>query len=103
MVKPDESFDKAEDEELQIKPFNKKKVLIYVVPVIVVIGLAVSFITVFTRKDHLGGEGDFSIVTTAGEGEDARKNNRFLHASRVVRPLALICRNVIKRQSKNQH
>ena len=32
MVKPDESFDKAEDEELQIKPFNKKKVLIYVVP-----------------------------------------------------------------------
>lgn len=42
MVKPDESFDKAEDEELQIKPFNKKKVLIYVVPVIVVIGLAVS-------------------------------------------------------------
>ena len=22
MVKPDESFDKAEDEELQIKPFN---------------------------------------------------------------------------------
>ena len=50
MVKPDESFDKAEDEELQIKPFNKKKVLIYVVPVIVVIGLAVSFITVFTRK-----------------------------------------------------
>ena len=37
MVKPDESFDKAEDEELQIKPFNKKKVLIYVVPVIVVI------------------------------------------------------------------
>lgn len=51
MVKPDESFDKAEDEELQIKPFNKKKVLIYVVPVIVVIGLAVSFITVFTRKD----------------------------------------------------
>ena len=73
MVKPDESFDKAEDEELQIKPFNKKKVLIYVVPVIVVIGLAVSFITVFTRKDHLGGEGDFSIVTTAGEGEDAGK------------------------------
>ena len=67
MVKPDESFDKAEDEELQIKPFNKKKVLIYVVPVIVVIGLAVSFITVFTRKDHLGGEGDFSIVTTAGK------------------------------------
>lgn len=42
MVKPDENFDKAEDEELQIKPFNKKKVLIYVVPVIVVIGLAVS-------------------------------------------------------------
>ena len=73
MVKPDESFDKAEDEELQIKPFNKKKVLIYVVPVIVVIGLAVSFITVFTRKDRLDGEGDFSIVTTAGEGEDAGK------------------------------
>ena len=45
MAKTDDSFGKAEDEELPVKPFNKKKVLIFVLPIIIVIGLAVSFIT----------------------------------------------------------
>ena len=53
MAKTDDSFGKAEDEELPVKPFNKKKVLIFVLPIIIVIGLAVSFITVFTRSKIL--------------------------------------------------
>ena len=52
MAKTDDSFGKAEDEELPVKPFNKKKVLIFVLPIIIVIGLAVSFITVFTRSKN---------------------------------------------------
>jgi len=58
MAKIDDSSSKPEDEEVPVKPFNKKKVLIFVLPVIIVIGLAVSFITVFSRKSENNAEYD---------------------------------------------
>lgn len=64
MAKSDDSIDRSDDEEPQIKPFNKKKVLIYVLPVIIVIGLVVSFITVFSKKSDDREKTDYSVVVT---------------------------------------
>ena len=66
MAKTDDSFGKAEDEELPVKPFNKKKVLIFVLPIIIVIGLAVSFITVFTRSKNSDSNAEYNILTSDG-------------------------------------
>ena len=65
MAKTDDSFNKADDEELPVKPFNKKKVLIFVLPIIIVIGLAVSFITVFSRRSD-SSNAEYDVVTSDG-------------------------------------
>ncbi len=64
--------DEEEPEVESAKPFNKKKVLIYVLPIVIVIGLVVSFIIVFTKKDgNLGGE--YSVVSGSSEDGSAEK------------------------------
>lgn len=55
-----------EQEEEIVKPFNKKKVLLYVLPIVIVIGLVVSFIIVFTKKD-VNLDGEYSIVSNSSE------------------------------------
>ena len=60
-----------EELEEEVKPFNKKKVLIYVLPIVVAIGLLVSFIIVFTKKDtSLNGE--YSIVSSSEDGSNSQ-------------------------------
>lgn len=60
-----------EELEEEIKPFNKKKVLIYVLPIVVAIGLLVSFIIVFTKKDtSLNGE--YNIVSSSEDGSNSQ-------------------------------
>ena len=59
-----------EEAEQPIKPFNKKKILIYILPVVIVIGLVVSFITVFSKKNTPDYNGEYNVVsTTSGENE----------------------------------
>lgn len=65
MAKSEDTIDKSEDEELQTKPFSKKKVLIYVLPVIIVIGLVVSFITVFSKKTDQQENNNYSVVVSS--------------------------------------
>ena len=62
-----------EQEELEeeIKPFNKKRVLIYVLPIVVIIGLLVSFIIVFTKKDT-SLDGEYSIVSSSEDGSSSQ-------------------------------
>lgn len=68
MVIQDNDTD-VEETEQPIKPFNKKKILIYVLPAVIAIGLVVSFIIVFSKKDTSYG-GEYNIVsTTSGENE----------------------------------
>ena len=64
MAKTDEDLDKIEADELSVKPFNRKKVLIFVLPIIIVIGLIVSFITVFSRKSGSESDAEYSVVTS---------------------------------------
>ncbi len=64
--------DDQEPEKELLKPFNKKKVLLYVLPIVVIIGLVVSFIIVFTKKDaDLGGE--YSIISSSNEDGSSSK------------------------------
>ena len=55
-------------EEETLKPFKKKKVLLYVLTIVVIIGLLVSFIIVFTKKDSNGLDGEYSIVSSSEDG-----------------------------------
>ena len=64
--------DDQEPEKELLKPFNKKKVLLYVLPIVVIIGLVVSFIIVFTKKDaDLGGE--YRIISSSNEDGSSSK------------------------------
>lgn len=60
-------------EEEPLKPFNKKKVLLYVLPIVVVIGLLVSFIIVFAKKDDNSLNGEYSVVSANGENGESDK------------------------------
>ncbi len=69
MVIQDNDAEISETEQ-QIKPFNKKKILIYVLPAVIAIGLVVSFIIVFSKKDTSAYNGEYNVVsTTSGENE----------------------------------
>lgn len=72
MAKIEDNIDTVDDEAIGSKPFNKRKFLIFILPVLIVIGLVVSFVAVFSKKvnsDNL----NYDLVTQSGEDGSAEK------------------------------
>lgn len=70
MARDEDILDMVDDDIINQKPFNKKKFLIFILPVLIVIGLVVSFITVFSQKTNSDGA-NYDVVTqsiTDGSG-----------------------------------
>lgn len=64
MTNQDNDFD-SEDDEKNEEKVSRKKVLLYLVPVLVVIGLAVGLHYIFNKERS--GNINYSVVTTPGE------------------------------------
>lgn len=69
MANLDDEFDK-DDEAIPAGGLNKKKILFILVPVLIVIGLVVSFYYIFNKNLHSGAPLSYSIIS-AGTEEDA--------------------------------
>ena len=72
-LKMNNTDDEELDEEIantSLKSFKRKKFLIYIIPIVVIIGLAVSFITVSSRQDRKLSDAEFSIVTSTDDNQN---------------------------------
>lgn len=76
MASLDDDLDKDGDDEDSKKKIDKKKILIFLLPALIVIGLIVSFYSVFSKKMNQPANLSYSVVERAGQGaENEGKTN----------------------------
>lgn len=79
MANIDDDFDRDDEADENKKKIDKKKILIFLLPVLIVIGLIVSFYSVFTKKRNSEVNLSYSVVERNSPTEEGKTNVLILY------------------------
>lgn len=75
MVNLDDDFD-AEEAEDEKNKLDRKKILMFLLPALIAIGLVVSFYSVFSKKNNSPANLSYAVVERPENNEDGTKQNK---------------------------